>query len=92
MHWKDTVIKSEQILWKRPKIKTIKDNKLDFILTLPFTNLFEQQAKHSFFEGVRVTMEFIRDKEGEFGVSDINDFLIDCGYAEVLEDKGKETK
>ena len=58
MNWKDTVIKSESIKWKRLTPKNVEDGKLDFIFTLPLTSLFEYQAKTAFAQGMMTMMQF----------------------------------
>jgi S-methylmethionine-dependent homocysteine/selenocysteine methylase len=61
MNWKDTLIKSEDITWKNPKIKNLKDGRIDFILTIPLTNIVEMQARLSFLKAIREYHFFMID-------------------------------
>jgi hypothetical protein len=86
-HWKETVIKQEQIKWKRPPIKNIKDGKLDIILTIPLTGLFEAQAKHSYLEGMQSVMELLIQSQKEktsIEQADIIKMLNTCGFPELV--------
>ena len=61
MNWRDTLIKNKDIQWKHPKIKYIEDGKVDMILTIPFTNILEQQAKLSFLKAINDYHHFVVD-------------------------------
>jgi len=85
-HWKETVIKSEQMKWKRPPIKNIDDGKLDVIITIPLTELFEAQAKGSFAEGMLSMMQFhmkSQTDEKYIGMTDIVKLFKDAGLPEI---------
>lgn len=88
-HWKETVFKSEQIKWKRPPIKNIKDGKLDILITIPLTSLFEAQARHAYIEGMRSMMEMLIQSQTEkrvIEVTDIVKLLNDCGFPELAKE------
>ena len=96
MNWKETVLKSSEIKWRRPKMKSVDDGKLDFIIHLPLTNLFRRQAKRAFSHGVAATLAFIA-KHQESGrpieTSDIVAFLNECDLPELAklsQDKNDE--
>ena len=83
-HWRETLIKSEDIKWNRPRVKTIKDGKLDFILTVPITNLFEGQARQSFAEGMVEMLKFhINHDAKPIEFPEIVKLFKDCGLPEV---------
>ena len=85
-HWKDTIIESGQIKWKRPRVKGIEDGKLDVYITIPLTSLFEAQAKKSFAAGMFRMMEFHVRKQGEGAVIELSDLMKlfnDCGLPEI---------
>jgi len=80
-HWKETLLKSENIKWTRPRIKNIKDGKLDFNLTIPFTGLFESQARQSFAEGMIEMLKFHihHDNNKPIEFDEIVQLFEDCG-------------
>ncbi len=84
MNWKDTVIKSNDIKWVRPRVKSTDDGKLDFDIHLPFTGLFEGQAKQSFAQGVLETFKFFGEHKS-ISVDDIYAFLKECGLSGIAE-------
>lgn len=85
-HWKETLIKSENIKWTRPRVKTIKDGKLDFILTVPVTSLFESQARQSFAEGMIEMLKFhIYHDAKPIEFPEIVKLFGDCGLPEVAK-------
>lgn len=57
-HWRDALAESKEIKWKRPPIKNIEDGKLDIIITVPLTELFEAQAKRAFGYGMLAMLDF----------------------------------
>lgn len=57
-HWKDALATSKEIKWKRPPIKNIEDGKLDIIITVPLTELFEAQTKRAFGYGMLAMLDF----------------------------------
>jgi hypothetical protein len=73
MNWKDTVFKQSQIKWKNPKFKYVDDNNIDLILTIPITNLLEQQARQSFTQGVFEMLKHIASTptDGSVNVSQL---------------------
>ena len=88
MHWKDTLIKSKTIKWKRVTPKTIEDGKLDFTLTLPLTSLFEYQAKAAFAQGMMTMMQFHIQSQTDnklIKIEDIVKLFNDCGLPEIAE-------
>lgn len=87
-NWKDTVIKSESIKWKRVTPKTITDGKLDIDLHLPLTALFEAQAKNSFAYGMMTMMQFHTQSQRDnklIEVGDIIKLFNDCGLPEIAK-------
>ena len=85
MHWRETLIKSSDIAWKKLKPITTDDGKLDIILSLPLTTLFEQQAKRSFALGMNVVLQFLTQHHKEnkpIEPEDIVKLLYDCGLPE----------
>ena len=88
MHWKDTVIKSSQIKWRNIKPKSIDDGKLDFDLHIPFTNLFERQAKISFAQGMMTMMQFHTQSQTDkklIEISDVVKLFNECGLPEIAK-------
>lgn len=57
-HWRDALATSKEIKWKRPPIKNIEDGKLDIIITVPLTELFESQTKRAFAYGMLAMLDF----------------------------------
>ena len=94
MHWKETVIRSKSIKWKKVMPKTIEDGKLDFTLTLPLTSLFEYQAKTAFAQGMMTMMQFHVQFQTDGELIEIDDLIKlfnDCGLPEIakrFKDKG----
>lgn len=92
-HWKNTILKSNQIKWKRPPIKNIEDGKLDMLIKISLTSLFEIQAKTAFADGMLAMLEFHVKKQGENETIEIEDlikFFTDCGLPEIGERLLKE--
>ncbi len=99
MHWKETVLKSEQIKWKGPRIKNIADGKLDFNIHLPLTALFEDQAKQAFAHGMLTMYAFLTtDQHQEVKIitrADLSKLFQDCGLPEIakqIEEKSNENE
>jgi len=92
-HWKETVIKSEEIKWKRPRFKITEDGKSDVVITIPLTAMLEAQAKRAFTEGMLAMLQFHLEAQANDKLIDIPDMVKvfkDCGLPEVakmLEDK-----
>lgn len=87
-HWKKTVIKSSEIRWTRPRMKSTDDGKLDINISLPFTKLFHGQAKRSFGAGMMAMLEFQvshQEKNMIIELKDLQEFLIKCGLPEIAE-------
>lgn len=57
-HWRDALATSKEIKWKRPPIKNIEDGKLDIIITVPLTELFESQTKRAFGYGMLAMLDY----------------------------------
>lgn len=57
--YKDTILKQEQIKWKRPPVKIINDDKVDLIITIPLTEILDCQAKTSYFAGANEIFKYI---------------------------------
>jgi hypothetical protein len=88
-HWKETVLKSGHIKWERPPIKNIEDGKLDILVTIRLTSLFESQAKYSYSEGIRTMMELLIQSQTQkrvIKVTDIVKMLNDCGFPELAKE------
>jgi len=88
MHWRDAVIKSKSITWKKAKVETSEDGKLDFTLTLPLTSLFEGQTKKAFLEGMFTMMEFYTQHQADnrpIEVIDLVNLFNDCGCPETAK-------
>lgn len=88
MHWKDTVLKSKEIKWVRPRIKNIEDGKLDVNLNIPLTQLIEGQAKLSFTHGVVQALNFTADYQRNkrtIKTQDLLGFLNGCGLPELVD-------
>lgn len=87
-HWKETIIKSKEIKWKRPPIKTIEDNKLDVIVTIPLTALFEAQAERSFAEGMLEMLRFHIQSQNDKKLIDVADLVKlfnECGFPRIAK-------
>ena len=88
MNWENTVIKSEDIKWKRPPIKNIKDGKLDIIITIPLTDLIRSQAKHSFMQGMSVVIDFFVKHQKENKPIEHDELVTlfkECNLPELVE-------
>jgi hypothetical protein len=83
MNYKDTVLKQNQIKWRRPPVKYIEDGKLDVVVSIPLTRVIEGQAQISFAWGcfealswlgdtqqkqIKITSKMLEDKMKEWGV------------------------
>lgn len=70
MNYKDTIIKVENMSWTMPKFKKHKDGRNDLILTIPFTEILEQQAYVSFQGGVHALLKFTQEfgRQIDFGI------------------------
>jgi len=88
-HWQDILLKSKQIKWGSIKPKSLEDGKLDFILTLRLTALFETQAKLSFAYGVLTTLQFLAQKQTidkeTITTESLKEFLTECGLPELVK-------
>ena len=87
MHWRESLIKSEDIKWK-PMLKVINDNNLDFNLHLPLTALFEAQARQAFAFGMVTMMKFHIGYQGDekpIEIADVIKLFNDCGLPEVAK-------
>ena len=85
MNWRESVLKSHEVKWTRPIPKNIDDGKMDIIITLPLTALFEAQAKRSFAAGMDTAMKFFaKYLEGDkpIEVEDLVKFFADSGFPE----------
>lgn len=88
MHWKETLIKSEQIKWKKVAPKNIEDGRLDFTHTLSLTNLFENQAKTAFANGMLTMLQFhiqSRVDNKPIEVNDLAKLFNGCGLPEIAK-------
>jgi hypothetical protein len=56
--YKNYLIKSKNVKWKPVEIKNVEDGKMDFILTIPLTEMFDNQAKAAFMGGVLALFKF----------------------------------
>jgi len=84
MHWKDTLIKSEELNWERPLVKHIADGKMDIQVNIPLTDLFEAQAKWAFAGGMITMLKFyVQKQEGTIGNADLIKLFEDCGLPEA---------
>ena len=96
MHWRDSLLKSEQVKWRRPPVKNIKDGKLDILITLPLTALFEVQAQRAFGDGMLAMATFQIKMYEANKVPQLTDFVKLFeevglpGYAEQLAKRGNE--
>ena len=89
MNWKDTVFKQSQIRWKNPKFKYVDDNNIDLFLTIPITDLLEQQARQSFAQGVFEMLKHIANTptDGSVNVSQLlKDKFIEWGLSQEAID------
>ena len=87
-HWKETLIKSSDIQWKRPRMKSTDDDRLDFDLHLPFTGLFNAQAKRAFAAGMMAMLQFhVKQQEDKHSieVGDLIALFNECGLPEVAK-------
>ena len=57
-HWRDALVTTKEIKWKRPPIKNVEDGKLDIIITIPLAELFEAQTKRAFGYGMLAMLNF----------------------------------
>jgi len=89
MNWEDTLIKSTNIKWNRPRIKSTNDGKLDFDLHIPLTELFRGQAKTSFAHGMMTMMQFHvshqEDNKEKIELKDVVDLFNECGLPEIAK-------
>ena len=86
MNWKDTVIKSDQIKWKRLPVKNIAGDKLDIQVNIPLTNLFESQARQSFLQGMFTMLQFHIQHQVDkrsIGFTDLIGLFNLCGLPEI---------
>lgn len=84
-HWEETVIKSKDIKWKH-RMKTTDDDKLDFDLHLPLTELFRGQARGAFLQGMLTVIQFhIKQQEDDkpVAVEDLASLFNECGFPEI---------
>jgi len=97
-HWKETVIKSKELLSKRPRWKIVEDGKSDILVTIPITDLLECQARRAFAAGMVTMMKFhLRGQNDKktIEVADVVKLFNDCGLPEVakqLEDSVNSEK
>jgi len=85
-HWRDALADSSEIKWKRPPIKNIEDGRLDIIITVPLTELFEAQTKRAFGYGMIAMMDFHIQKQmskKRIEVQDIIDLFNNFGLPEI---------
>jgi len=94
-HWKDALATSKEIKWKRPPIKNIEDGKLDIIITVPLTELFEAQTKRAFGYGMIAMLDFhVQKHKGDkpIEVQDIIDLFTKFGLSEIADRMFKQSK
>lgn len=87
-HWRDALATSKEIKWKRPPIKHIEDGKLDIIITVPLTELFEAQTKRAFGYGMIAMLDFhVRKQKDDklIEVQDIIDLFNRFGLPEIAD-------
>ena len=87
-HWRDALATSREIKWKHPPIKNIEDGKLDIIITVPLTELFEAQTKRAFGYGMLAMMDFHIQKQigkKRIEVQDIIDLFNNFGLPELTK-------
>ena len=85
MHWKKTLMKSEDIKWKGLHAENIA-GKLDIHLKIPLTNWIEAQAKASFAAGMLTMLQFHVQKQTEkssIEVADLIKLFNDCGLPDI---------
>ncbi len=63
MNYLDTVLQNKDIKWKHPKMKIIEDGKVEFILTIPFTDILKEQAYRSFAAGMVALLKFFEENK-----------------------------
>ena len=88
MHWKDAMIKSSEFHWKKPLVENVEDGKLDVIVNIPLTSLYEKQAKRAFTHGMLTMLQFNVKKAEENSPIDISDLVklfTDCGLPEIAK-------
>jgi len=86
MHWKETLIRSEQIKWKRLPVKHIADGKMDIQVNIPLTDLCEAQAKEAFTGGMLTMLQFHVQRQVEeraIEIADLIKLFNDCGLPEA---------
>jgi len=94
-HWKDALATSKEIKWKRPPIKNIEDGKLDIIVTVPLTELFEAQTKRAFAYGMLAMLDFHVQKQKGYKpieVQDIIELFNKFGLPELANQMFKQSK
>ena len=87
-HWEDTLIKSSDIKWKRLRVTSTDDGKMDLDLHLPLTNLFRGQAKRSFEAGIAAAFQFhmkIYEESRPIEIEDLASFFNECGLPELAK-------
>lgn len=90
MKYKDTIIKQKELQWMPPKIRQIKDGKIDLKFTIPLTTILDTQAKRAFMQGivealgfvgscqeqkVIITKELLDRKFSEWGIPELSEIL-----------------
>jgi hypothetical protein len=93
-HWRDALATSKEIRWKRPPIKNIEDGKLDIIITIPLTELFEAQTKRAFGYGMLAMLDFHIQKQmnkKRIEVQDIIDLFNNFGLPEIAKQIAQNT-
>ena len=85
-HWRDALADSKEIKWKRPPIKNIDDGKLDIIITVPLTELFEAQTKRAFGYGMIVMLDWYIQRQKvrkPIEIQEITDMFTSFGVPEI---------
>jgi hypothetical protein len=86
-HWRETVVRSEDLRWKRPQMELVEDGKADIRITIPLTKLLQQQAQLSYAEGMLTMLKFHRGwpRGKPIQFSDIMKLLRDCGLGDIAK-------
>jgi len=65
MNYKDTVLKSTELIIETPKLTNTDDGKCDIDIHIPLTVFLELQARRSFMAGINEVFEFVKENHSK---------------------------
>ena len=92
-HWRDALIDSKEIKWNHSPIENIDDGKLDIIITVPLTQLFEAQTQRAFGCGMIAALNFFAERQkskGPIDPQELVDLFTSSGVPEIAEQIARE--